>query len=258
MCLSKRDTIKSSMKIARFHFHDDLNDFLPAERKEIWFSYRFQGPQSVKHLIESLGVPHIEVGLILVDGTPNGFDYLVKDGDDIEVFPLFSSAVNNSRLSQPFPPGERRFILDNHLGRLAYYLRMLGFDCLYQNNYQDEDLAAIASRGERILLTRDRRLLMRNAVKYGYCVRSKTPRLQLIEIIRRFDLAGAIVPFRRCMRCNGILQPVKKEDVLSQLQPLTKKYFDEFKICPECRQVYWKGSHYERMNQLINQILANS
>ncbi len=247
---------KKPMKLTRFRFHADLNDFMPADRKDVLFSYTFRGPQSVKHLIESLGVPHTEVGLILVNEAPAGFDYLVQDGDSIQVFPLFNMNGDNPGLSQSFPPGERRFILDNHLGRLAYYLRMLGMDCLYQNDYQDDDLALVASQGERILLTRDRRLLMRNAVIYGYWVRSKTPRRQLVEIVRRFALAGVIVPFHRCMRCNGILQPAKKEDVLPSLLPLTRKYFEEFRICPGCEQVYWKGSHFERMNKLIEQVLA--
>ena len=243
------------MKLACFHFHDDLNDFMPVERKEVLFSYTFQGPQSVKHLIESLGVPHTEVGRILVNESQCGFEYLVKDGDVIQVFPIFIAKGDNPDLSQSFPPGERRFILDNHLGRLAYYLRMLGVDCLYRNDYQDDDLAMVASQGERILLTRDRRLLMRNAVHYGYWVRNKTPRLQLVEVMRRFALSDSIIPFHRCMRCNGILQPAKKEDVLPHLLPLTKKYFEDFRICPDCEQVYWKGSHYERMNKLIEQAL---
>ncbi len=244
------------MKIACFRFHEDLNDFMPAERKEVTFSYPFQGPQSVKHLIESLGVPHTEVGRILVNETPAGFDYLPQDGDAIRVYPVFNTNGDNPELSRSFPPGERQFILDNHLGRLAYYLRMLGMDCLYQNNFQDDDLAQITSQGERILLTRDRRLLMRNAVIYGYWVRSKTPRHQLVEVVRRFALSGAIIPFHRCIRCNGILQPVRKEEILPRLLPLTRKYFEEFQICPNCEQIYWKGSHYERMRKLIELVRA--
>lgn len=256
MCLPKRDKINPTMKLARFHFFDDLNDFMPDERKDVLFSYSFRGPQSVKHLIESLGAPHTEIGRILVNETPTGFDYLVQDGDVIQVFPIFYANGDNPELSQSFPPGERCFILDNHLGRLAYYLRMLGVDCLYRNDIQDDEMALVASQDERILLTRDRRLLMRNAVRYGYWVRNKTPRLQLVEVMRRYALAGDIIPFHRCMRCNGILIPAKKEDILPRLLPLTRKYFEDFRICPDCEQVYWKGSHYERMNKLIEQALS--
>ncbi|MBN1536445.1 MAG: Mut7-C ubiquitin/RNAse domain-containing protein [Anaerolineales bacterium] len=243
------------MKHVTFQFHDDLNDFMPDERKGILFPYDFRGPQTVKHLIESLGVPHIEVGRIVMNGTATSFDYLVQDGDNIHVFPISHSDEDNQPLSRLCPLGEHRFVLDNHLGRLAYLLRMIGMDTLYQNDYQDTALAQIASQGERILLTRDRRLLMRNAVRYGYWVRSKNPRVQLVEVMRRFNLEGEIVRFYRCMRCNGILQSVQKEEILPRLLPLTRRYIHEFRICPDCKQIYWYGSHCEHMNELIDQAL---
>jgi uncharacterized protein with PIN domain len=146
-------------------------------------------------------------------------------------------------------------LLDNHLGRLAAYLRMLGFDCLYHNDYSDEELAEILQHEERILLTRDRRLLMRNVVSHGYCPRSLDSLEQLTEVIQRFELAKRIQPFHRCLRCNHPLEPVSKEAVLDRLEPLTRLYFDEFQICPDCKQIYWKGSHYERMERLIEQII---
>jgi uncharacterized protein with PIN domain len=151
----------------------------------------------------------------------------------------------------PVPP---RFLLDNHLGRLASHLRMLGFDCLYRNDFEDLEMSQIVQREERILLTRDRRLLMRKAVAYGYCLRSLDPQEQTIEVLRRFDLASEIIPFSRCLRCNHPLEPVGKEAVLERLEPLTRKYFDEFQICPACRQIYWKGSHYEHMLELIRRV----
>ena len=131
---------------------------------------------------------------------------------------------------------------------------MLGFDCLYQNDYTDDDLAEALRREERILLTRDRRLLMRKVVKHGYCPRSLDSREQLAEVIRRFDLTGQIVPFHRCLRCNHLLESVSKEAVLDRLEPLTKLYYEEFQICPSCQQIYWKGSHYERMQTLIEEL----
>lgn len=243
------------MKRVYFQFHDNLNDFMPEDRKGVQFVYTYQGPQTVKHLIESLGVPHLEVGRIEKNGTTTDFNYLVQDGDSIRVFPISNIYEDTPQLSRLFPPGECRFVLDNHLGRLAYYLRMVGIDTLYQNDYQDEHLAQIASQGERILLTRDRRLLMRNAVLYGYWVRSKVPRIQLVEIMHRYNLANKINRFYRCMRCNGILQPVKKEEILPRLLPLTRKYINEFCICPDCKQIYWYGSHCEHMNALIDQVL---
>ena len=170
---------------------------------------------------------------------------MAATGDRIEVYPLAHDGI------LPLQPWEVRFVLDNHLGRLAGYLRMLGFDALYRNDYQDDELAEVSEHQDRLLLTRDRRLLMRNQVKRGYWVRSKIPRQQVSEVVGRFVLAGQVVPFRRCIRCNGLLQAVSKEEVLDRLQPLTRQYFNEFRICPDCGQIYWKGSHYERMQHLI-------
>jgi uncharacterized protein with PIN domain/sulfur carrier protein ThiS len=223
-----------------------LNDFLPPGRRAEASPCTFNPGQSVKHLVESLGIPHTEVLAILVNGSPVEFSYLVEDGDQVQVDPIESEML----------PGDPRFILDNHLGRLAVYLRMLGFDSLYRNDFQDEELARLADEQERILLTRDRRLLMRSQVQRGYWLRSKTPQVQLEEVVRRYDLGSRASPYRRCMRCNGLLQPVDKEAVLDRLQPLTRQYFDDFRMCTDCRQIYWKGSHYEHMQQLIEQVIG--
>jgi uncharacterized protein with PIN domain len=202
----------------------------------------FRGRQSIKHLAESLGVPHPEIGQVQVSGQERSLDAITEDHDRVEIHPI----PNGLHL-------EPRFILDGHLGRLAAYLRMLGFDCLYQNNYSDEELAELAQKEGRILLSRDRRLLMRKVISFGYCLRSLDPPEQLSEVIERFDLTKRIAPFHRCLRCNHPLEPVAKEAVLDRLEPLTKLYFDEFQICPACQQIYWKGSHYERMTRLIEQ-----
>jgi uncharacterized protein with PIN domain len=228
------------MSVAYFEFLDGLDFFLRPNQKQRIVAIRFQGRQSLKHLIESLGVPHTEVGEILVNGQQAESGRIAQDGDQV--------VVHAAPRGLSIPP---RFLLDNHLGRLAAYLRMLGFDCLYQNNFQDNELAHILSRQQRVLLTRDRRLLMRKVVVYGYCLRSLEPVEQLREVIWRFDLKDKISPFQRCLRCNTPLQPVSKEAILERLQPLTKKYFDEFHICPSCQQIYWKGSHYERMQKRI-------
>jgi hypothetical protein len=230
---------------AIFCFVGALSDFLPPGRRGEAVPCQFNPGQSVKHLVESLGVPHTEVAVILVNGKSVDFSYLVEDGDQVQVYPFTSESLAR----------DPRFILDNHLGRLAVYLRMLGFDCLYRNDFQDEELAQLASEQDRILLTRDRRLLMRNQVIHGYWLRSKVPHEQLAEVVSRYDLSSRASPFRRCMRCNGLLQPVKKEMVLDRLQPLTRLYYDDFRMCSDCRQVYWKGSHYEHMQQLIEEVI---
>ena len=222
-----------------------LNDFLPRDRRERHIRVEFRGRQSIKHLAESLGVPHPEIGPVQVNGQEAALGAIAQDGDRVEIHPIPDGC--------PVPP---RFLLDNHLGRLAAYLRMLGFDCLYHNDYTDEELADALKRDERILLSRDWRLLMRKAVTHGYCPRSLDSLEQLSEVVRRFDLAAKIVPFHRCLRCNHSLEPVSKEAVLDRLEALTRLYYDEFRICPSCGQIYWKGSHYERMQKVIEELIG--
>ena len=242
--------IKPAMNSAHFRFYGELNDFLPPARHGTPSEQRFDNHPTVKHLIESLGVPHPEVDRILANGLPVGFDYRVQGGDRVEVYP---APEDGSPPATSLP--EPRFVLDNHLGRLAAYLRMLGFDALYRNNYEDDELAETAEREDRILLTRDRRLLMRKAIRYGYCLRSLDPKRQVAEVLRRFRLLNQVRPFHRCLRCNSPLEPVSKAAVLDQLEPLTRRYFDEFHRCTGCGRVYWRGSHYQRMRKLIETIL---
>ena len=235
------------MSAAHFRFFGRLNDFLPRDRREQSLRVEFRGQQSIKHLVESLGVPHPEIGEVRVQGAVGTLDAIPRDGDQVEVHPI----ANGS-------PAEPRFLLDNHLGRLAAYLRMLGFDCLYHNTYSDEELAEVLKREERILLSRDRHLLMRKVVTHGYCPRSLHSLDQLNEVVQRFDLAKRIIPFHRCLRCNHPLETVSKQELLGRLEPLTEKYFDEFKVCPACKRIYWKGSHYERMKGIIESLTTGS
>lgn len=244
--------VSTGMKEAQFRFFAGLNDFLEMSKREIPLLCTFNGDQSIKHLIESLGVPHTEVGRIEANGLQVDFNYLAQNGDRINVFPVAAS-MDGQYPSNQIP----RFILDNHLGKLAAYLRLLGFDVAYRNDYQDEELARVSSQEERILLTRDRRLLMRSIVTLGYCVRSLEPKYQLVEVLQRYNLMKYARPFQRCLRCNGILYPVKKEMILERLEPLTRRYYDEFHICGACNQIYWKGSHYQRMIEFLNQVLPN-
>jgi len=243
---------------AHFRFYAELGDFLPPERRGIEFSCPFDGRQSVKHLIEALGAPHTEVDLVLINGRSASFSDLVEDGDRISVYPVFEGLdiAPVSRV-RPHPLRQTRFVADAHLGRLGGYLRMLGFDTLYRNDFGDQQLSAISSAERRILLTRDRGLLKRSAVTHGYCVRESAPRLQLVEVLRRFDLAGSISPFTRCIRCNGVLEKVDKEQVLEAVPPKSRLNAHQFQRCLECRQVYWSGSHYRRMERFLEQVMAS-
>ena len=231
------------MNSADFSFQGDLEWFLDRKLRGGPVHLVFEDHQTVKHLIESMGIPHVEVGSIQADGKEVPFSYHPLDGDRLVVFP-----------NLPGSPVEPRFLLDNHLGRLAALLRMLGFDCLYHNDFEDDEMAGLLEQDPRILLTRDRQLLMRKAVQHGYCLRSLEPKEQLPEIVARFELEPLAHPFTRCLRCNTCLEPVEKAQVFDRLKPKTKLYYNVFSHCPNCDQIYWQGSHWEQMQAMIEQL----
>jgi uncharacterized protein with PIN domain len=247
------------MKHAQFRFYAELNDFLPRERRFSDFGHAFDGHPSIKDTIEALGVPHTEVDLILANGESVDFSYQLQDDDRISIYPVFENFdITPIQRLRPRPLRVVRFVLDTHLGRLAAYLRLLGFDTLYRNDADDPELARISRDEQRVLLTRDRGLLKRSIVTHGYYIRETDPQKQVVEVVLHFDLFRVIEPFRRCLRCNGVLEVVSKDVISSQLPPLASQSFDEFRRCQGCGKVFWKGSHYERMAQLIEHVLAQN
>jgi len=239
------------MPEVQLRFYEELNDFLPPQRRKVTFTHELTRRTSVKDLIESFGVPHTEVEMILANGQSVDFSYIVQAGDHISVYPMFESLDISPliRLREK-PLRDPRFVVDANLGQLARYLRLLGFDATYRNNFTDAEVAQIASREKRIVLTRDRALLRHKVITHGYFVRAVKPREQVREILARLDLYGALRPFTRCLLCNGELEAVDKEAVLHQLEPKTKKFYDRFRRCKACGQAYWKGSHFNRMEKL--------
>jgi uncharacterized protein with PIN domain len=245
--------------VSRIHlrFYAELNDFLPPALRGSEIDHEFERRASVKDMIEAFGVPHTEVEVILVNGRPVDFSCIVQDGDRISVYPMFEGVDITPLLRlRPAPLRRPKFILDSNLGRLARYLRLLGLDCLYRNDYQDAEVARIASEQQRTVLTRDRTLLQRRIITHGYFVRSQQPREQVREILARFDLYRLVAPFTRCTRCNGELEDVDKQAVSTRLEPKTRRYYDTFRICRDCGQVFWQGSHHARMQQLVTALLS--
>jgi uncharacterized protein with PIN domain len=246
----------NEMPIAYFRFFANLNDFLPPGQRAASIPVPLPGIAAVKHPIESLGVPHPEIELILANGQPVDFRYQVQADDQIEVFPPDAApAIEGAPLLRPPLAPPLRFVLDTHLGQLATYLRLLGFDSSYRNDYDDAELACISQEQQRVLLTRDRGLLKRKSVVYGYCVRVNESRQQLIDVMRRYRLLAEICPWRRCLRCNGLLEPAEKAQVLDQLAPKTRLYYDVFQRCQACGQIYWQGSHHARMQAFVEGVL---
>lgn len=250
------------MSQAHFRFHGELNFFLPHQHRRpgTVIVHPFNWRASVKDMIESLGPPHPEVGLLLINGQPADFDAIVQPDDMIDVYDCYSE-VGLMHTHTPLRPAfskRLRFVLDTHLGRLASYLRMMGFDTLYRNDFDDDELATISHFEERILLTRDIGLLKRSMVIHGRFMRETNPRRQVIEIIRCYPLADAIEPFRHCMKCNGLLRWVEKDAIADRVPYRTIEHYDDFRQCPDCEQVYWKGSHYNKMQSFLAEVLKEA
>ena len=236
-------------------FYEELNDFLPRYKRKITFKHTFKGNMSIKDVIESIGVPHTEVDLILVNRKSVDFTFKAKDRDQISVYPVFESFdISDVTRLRPRPLRITKFILDVHLGKLAKYLRMIGFDTLYENNYSDPYIIATSHSEKRIILTRDIGILKNKQVTHGYFVRSTNPKDQLREVIDRFDLSKNIQPLNRCIECNGSIVTVCQEDIEHLLKPKTRKYFNEFFQCINCKKVYWEGSHYHNIIDQINSL----
>jgi len=238
-----------------FRFYEELKDFLPKGKKSQPFTIRLNGNPSVKDTIESLGIPHTEVDLVLVNSQPVDFSYKLKDKDYVSVYPVFES-LDISAISPVRDSGLRnpKFILDAHLGKLTRYLRLLGLDSLYRNDFDDYEIIRISENNNRIILTRDKGLLKNNSVTHGYYIRSQKPKEQVNEVIRRFNLESLLKPFTICSICNGKIVDVSKDLIADNLKSLTRKHYQRFFQCADCKKIYWEGSHYKKIRDFIDGI----
>jgi uncharacterized protein len=234
-------------------FYEELNDFLPQIRRKTDIDFPFTGRRSVKDLIESFGVPHVEVDLILVNGVSVDFGYIINDGDRISVYPVFETlSMEGVTRLRPSPLRETKFIADVHLAALARKLRFLGFDVDFNPDRDDPELAEISKMEKRVLLTRNRRLLMRRNVSRGIIIRNTDPMKQVIEVINRLDLWSTIKSFSRCIECNGTIRelPASGEEYTELKNTIPEgviAWCDEYYICGSCKKIYWKGSHYLKL-----------
>lgn len=246
---------KIKMSLAYFRFYAELNDFLPLGKRGKLFSYSFSGTPSVKDAIEAMGVPHVEVDLILVNSQSVDFAYKLKNADSVSVYPVFESfdiaSVTHIREN---PLRDLKFISDVHLGKLTKYLRLSGFDTYYRTNYNDAEIINLAILDKRVILTRDIGLLKNKKVTHGYWIRSISPHEQLKDVLLHFDLKNRISLFTRCMECNGLLKDVAKKEILNRLLPKTRQYYRKFKECPDCKRIYWNGSHYQSMKRHLKSL----
>lgn len=241
---------------ATFRFEDTLGPFLAPSRRGQAIAQQCADTATLKHAIEVLGVPHTEIGRVLVNGEPAALDRRVRDGDDVAVYSTLAQALGTEDGSGCLPC-RKGFIADSHLGGLSRLLRMAGFDTLYDNHYHDSDIQAIALREDRVVLTRDRELLKRRAIGHGCYVHALEPAEQLREVAQRFDLARAARPFSLCLHCNAPLRPVDKAAVRNRVPEMAWSRHDRFTTCDVCQRVFWAGTHWQRMQRLLGETLQD-
>lgn len=246
------------MNLAWFRFYEELNEFLPEGKRKGQIPYSFNGKQSVKDAIEALGIPHTEIDMILVNGISVDFSYKLRNEDSVSVYPVFESLdISSVTHLRGKPLRDLKFILDVHLGKLAKYLRLCGFDTIYRKDYDDAEIIRLALSEKRIILTHDLGILKNKLVTHGYWIRSQLPGEQLKEVLARFDLKNLIRPFTRCIECNGVLAEVPKNEIIDRLLAKTRQYYEDYKKCPDCDRVYWEGSHFDKMKINIENIIKN-
>ena len=238
--------------IVRLGFHGDLPFFIRSNAPEL--ERQLSERTSVKDAIEACGVPHTEIDLILVDDQPVDFAHVIGSEVKIDIFPVEPAGITSFPENRLQVREMRSFVADGHLGKLVRDLRLLGIDVAYNPAAEDRELIAVGTSENRALLTRDRRLLMHGALRHGYYLRSQNPLEQTMEVLRRFDLGSALAPFTRCLRCNAALEVAEKDKVIEQLEPLTKIYYEDFRRCAGCGQVYWSGSHFGKLQKRIDEI----
>jgi len=247
------------MAQAIFRFYEELNDFLAPARRRRDFALACAENATVKHAVESVGVPHTEVDLVLVDGRSVGFDHRVGEGERISVYPVFEAFdIGPVQRLRPAPLREPRFIADAQLGGLARRLRMLGFDTRYDNRARDADIRAEAAAEHRIVLSRDRQLLICRDVTHGCYVHALRPAAQLREVVDRLQLRALARPFTRCLCCNAALEPVDAAEVRERLPPAVAARHASLRRCPSCARVYWPGDHHRRMSEALAEALGGA
>ena len=243
------------MKRADIRFYEELNDFLPASKRKTRYGITFTGTPSVKDVIEAQGVPHTEIDMILINGISAGFKRKLKGGEDISVYPVFESFdVSKVQRLRGKPLRRPKFVLDVHLGTHSRYLRMLGFDALYSNNFTDPEIVNISVEEKRCILTRDLGILKHSAVVRGYWIRNSNPLKQVEETVKRFQLQKEIKEFSRCVHCNSKLKRISKKKIEAELLPKVKMLQNDFTCCTNCGRIYWKGTHYNKMLNLIEHL----
>ncbi|NIM89872.1 MAG: hypothetical protein GTO17_02880 [Candidatus Aminicenantes bacterium] len=149
-----------------------------------------------------------------------------------------------------------KFIVDCMLGKLAKWLKILGFDTIYFSKIEDAELLELARKEKRILLTRDNELIEKSRDIESFFVTSEEWNTQLEQVLDEFDLWKKVSPYSRCIECNVELRDLSKKDVKNLVAPFVYEQASAFALCPQCERVYWKGTHHQDMEFKIEEILG--
>ena len=238
---------------ATFRFYEELNDFLPDALRKKDLTIEIDRARSVKDAIESAGIPHTEVDLILVDGRSVDFTHVLRGGERVAVYPMFECLdISPLVRLRPLPLRDPRFVADVHLAKLARHLRMAGFDTSWAPHWEDDEIVRIAAAERRTILTRDKGMLRRSEVERGYFVRAVQSEAQLFEVVRALQLEPLLAPFTRCRECNTMIEDASRDEVIDRVPERIATLYATYKQCRGCGRVYWEGSHYERMRRILD------
>lgn len=226
-------------------FDSNLTPLLPQALRGHPVARAWADDATLKHAIEALGVPHTEVGQVLVDGRPMALEAMLPARGYVAV----------SAVEPLLPTAPLHFLCDAHLGATARLLRMAGFDTAYDNNYADAAIEALAHEEDWIVLSRDRELLKRRGIRRGAFIRAREPQAQMREIVTRLRLADVAKPFSRCLECNVLLRMLSQEEASASVPPRVRERQRLFSTCDVCRRIYWPGSHWARMNAVLADML---
>ncbi len=245
------------MKTAYLRFYAELNDFLPVDKRQRSFAYQFSLSPSVKDVVESCGVPHSEIDVILINHESVQFTYSLNNGDRVSIYPVFETFDMSPLIRlRAKPLRTTKFILDETLGKLTGKMRMLGFDSINEVAQDKSEFIHRALDEKRIILTKSRNLLKFKSISHGYWIRATEINEQIDEVISRFDLYSQIKPFTRCISCNGKIHAVQKEDITDLVPIKIIRYQRKFWQCKLCHKIYWQGSHHQKMLEQIKHIIS--
>jgi uncharacterized protein with PIN domain len=147
------------------------------------------------------------------------------------------------------------------VGKLNKWLRMMGFDSLFFNGDDDGDMVRQSLLEKRVILTRDREIMLRRVVKNGrltaILIASEVPEKQMVQVIDTLNLAGDLHPFTRCLECNELLVEQTKEKIKDRVPPYVFRTQEQYMECPLCRRIYWRGTHWEAMIRRLRRLLGD-